>query len=145
MVVAILGTIWLTMFAMGRTRVLQSQNAPQTPAELWASWSEEARTEYVWGYVSGFREGKQAACYFYEGEMMKYTPDKGVPPEKLPKATCLAAMPDFTAPYLQSYVNSITDYYAKYPHDRQAGLPRIMVELAAPQDLTIDQIHEKLK
>ena len=71
-------------------------------------------------------------------------PHKAMPPESLPKATCLTAMPDFTAPYLQAYVDSITEYYAKYPHDRQAGLPRLMLELASPPGLTVDQIHEKL-
>jgi hypothetical protein len=141
---ATLTTVSLVVIALGAPKVVSGDNAPQTPAEIWSSWSREAREEYVWGYVSGFREGKRAACSFYEEKVTPNMPHKAVPPENLPKAACLTAMPDFTAPYLQAYVDSITDYYAKYPRDRQAGLPRLMLELASPPGLTVDQIHKKL-
>jgi hypothetical protein len=145
-IVVLLATLmaWLIVIAFGVPRAVRAENAPQTPAELWSSWTKEARAEYVWGYVSGFREGKSAACSFYEERVTPNMPHEAVPPEKLPKATCLTAMPDFTAPYLQAYVDAITDYYVKYPHDRQAGLPRLMLELASPPGLTVDQIHERL-
>lgn len=135
---------YLVVIALAGPRVARGENAPQTPAELWSSWSNETRVQYVWGYVSGFREGERAACSFYEEKMMPYMPHKAVPLEKLPKEQCLSAVPDFTAPYLQAYVQAITDYYARYPHDRQAGLPRLLLELASPPGLTVDQIHAKL-
>lgn len=130
----------LALLAIGRA---QAGSEPQTPAELWLSWSPEARAEYVQGYLSGFLEGKRAACSFYE-EKVAAAPQKPVPPDKLPRQACLAAQPDFKEPYFQTYVDAITNYYTKYPHDRQAGIPRILLELASPPSLTVDQIHEKL-
>jgi len=75
--------------------------------------------------------------------MTPYTPNKPVPPEKLPRAVCLDALPQFTAPYFQVYVDAITNYYAKYPKDPGAGVPLIMLELASHPGLTPDQIHAK--
>ena len=135
---------WLVVIPLAAPKVVRGENEPQTPAALWSSWSKEARAGYVWGYVSGFREGKQVACSFFEERITPNMPREAVPPENLPKATCLAAMPEFTTPYLQAYVDAITDYYAKYPHDRQAGLPRLLLEMASPPGLSVDQIHEKL-
>lgn len=139
-----LTTASLVVIALPAPKGVRGENEAQTPAELWSSWSKEARAEYVWGYVSGFREGKQAACSFFEERITPNMPHKAVPAENLPRATCLSAMPDFTASYLQAYVDAITDYYAKYPHDRQAGLPRLLLEMASPPGLSVDQIHDKL-
>lgn len=119
------------------------QNVPQTPAELWLSWSADAREEYVWGYLSGFVEGKRVGCSFYADKITPYTPRTPVPPEHLPRQACLDALPDFSKPS-KEYVDAMTNYYSRYPHDRQAGMPRILLELASPPGLTIDQIHEKL-
>jgi hypothetical protein len=125
-------------------RMAKAKSEPQTPAELWLSWSSEARQEYVWGYLSGFLEGKRAGCAFYADKILPYTPHKAVPPEELPRQACLSALPDFKEPYFTKYVDTITGYYEKYPNDRQAGMSRILLESATPPGLTIDQIHEKL-
>jgi hypothetical protein len=126
------------------SRTAKGESGPQTPAELWLSWSSDAREEYVWGYLSGFLEGKRAGCSFYADKIMPYTPHKAVPPEELPRQACLNALPDFTEPHFHKYVDAITSYYTKYPKDRQAGMSRILLESATPPGLTIDQIHEKL-
>jgi hypothetical protein len=118
-------------------------SGPQTPAELWLSWNSDARAEFVWGYLSGFVEGKRAACSFYADKITLYTPNKPVSPEELPRQACLNALPDFPKPS-KEYVDGITNYYKKYPNDRQAGMSRVLLELASPQGLTIDQIHAKL-
>lgn len=127
-----------------RTSVLRGEAGPQTPSELWNSWSREAKEEYVLGYVSGFREGKRAACSFYEEKVTQSSMHTVVPVNKPPKANCISETPEFRALYLQVYVDAITGYYSKYPNDRQAGLPRLMFEMTSPPDATIDQIHEKL-
>ena len=125
------------------SRTAKGESEPQTPAELWLSWSSNAKEEYVWGYLSGFIEGKRAGCSFYADKILPYTPHKPVSPEELPRQACLNALPDFVKPS-KEYVDAITNYYTKYPNDRQAGMPRILLELASPPGLTIDQIHEKL-
>lgn len=120
-----------------------AQSEPQTPAELWLSWSSDTRAEYVGGYVEGFVEGERSGCSFYADKITPYMPHKPGPPEKLPRLACLNALPDFVKP-TKEYVDTITNYYTKYPNDRQAGMSRILLESATPPGLTIDKIHEKL-
>ena len=104
--------------------------------------SPEAKEAYVWGYLHGFERGKREGCSFYEEKMRAYMHEP-VPPEELPQGVCLDALPRFTAPYFHAYADAITNYYVKYPKDPGVGPPIIMMELASPPGLTIDQIHAK--
>ena len=131
------------LVVIATSRMARGGNGSHGPAELWLSWSSEARTTYVWGYLHGFEQGKREGCTFYEDKMKAYMHEP-VTPEKLPRAVCLDALPQYPAPYFQVYVDAITAYFTKYPNDREAGAPRILEELASPPGLTIDQIHEKL-
>jgi len=125
------------------SRMARGGSGPQGPAQLWLSWSSEARTTYVWGYLHGLEQGKREGCSFYEDKMKAYMHEP-VTPEKLPRAVCLDALPRYPAPYFQVYVDAVTAYFTKYPNDREAGAPQILQELASPPGLTIDQIHAKL-
>ena len=133
--------------ALGSCLVLAASTAgtdapPATPAEEWLSWSAEAKLAYVRGYLHGFERGERNACYFYEEKNPTSSP---VPVEKLPRRVCLDSLPAFTDPNSQIYVETITSYFTKYPHDREGGLPLIMDLLATPPGLrNIDQIHAKL-
>ena len=118
-----------------RTR---AEKLPQTPAEEWLSWSPDAKMRYVHGYLEGFERGKKVACYWHEKKEAS-----SVGPY-LPAGTCVNSLPGFTEPYQHVYVEVITNYFTKYPHDRQAGVPIILDELASPPGLTVDQIHAKL-
>jgi hypothetical protein len=148
------GTVWVLVVVLVSAlsaltlvlhpRMAKGESEPQTPAELSLSWNSQGREEYVWGYLSGFLEGKRAGCSFYADKILPHTPHGSVPPEQLPRQACLNALPDFTEPYFHKYVDTITNYYKKYPNDRQAGMSRILLESASPPGLTIDQIHEKL-
>jgi hypothetical protein len=75
---------------------------------------------------------------------MKAYMNEPVRPEELPRAVCLDALPRYPEPNVQVYVEAITNYYVKYPNDPKAGPPIILMELASPPGLTIDQIHAKL-
>jgi hypothetical protein len=125
------------------SRTARGGNGPKGPAQLWLSWSPEARMTYVWGYLHGFERGKREGCSFYAARVEAHV-HEAVAPEKLPEAVCLDALPGYPAPYFQVYVDAITNYFTKYPNDREAGAPRILKELASPPGLTIDQIHAKL-
>lgn len=138
-VVVALGS-WLVVVAESWTA--GANVTPETPAEEWLSWSPESKLAYVRGYLHGFERGERDACYFYEEKMPTNSP---VPVEKLPRRICLDGLPEFTEPNSQIYVDTITSYFTKYPHDREGGLPLIMDLLAAPPGLrNIDQIHAKL-
>lgn len=128
-------------FLLLHERNVSAESNPQTPAELWFSWSPESKTNYVRGFLHGFEEGKRTGCSFY-GKHTRYS--RSDPREKLPGLVCLDSLPDFTATYFGTYVETISRYYTKYPNDREAGLPQIISELASPPALDVDQIHAKL-
>ncbi len=110
-----------------------SQKAePQNAAEIWLSWSPEARSNYVRGYLAGFEAGKHDGCS-YHGEKMA----------ALPEGICLDALPNFTAPYFGVYVDEMTAYYTKYPSDYKAGWPVLLHEMAASPGITVEQIYAK--
>ena len=134
----------LMLVAVGISQTESTKPGPQSPAELWLSWSSDAKAEYVWGFLSGFTEGKRAGCTFYAGRITPYMPHKPTPPEKLPRQECLNALLHFREPHFQTYVDVITNYYTKYPRDREAGLARILLEMVSVQNLSIDQIHAKI-
>ena len=135
-VVVGLGSFALIYF--GGPRAVPAEAAAQTPAEEWLSWSAQARQEYVHGYLQGFERGKRVACYLHD--------EKEVLSTNTPilDRVCMKSLPEFTEPYQHVYVDAITNYFTKDPHDRQAGPSRILDELASPPSLTVGQIHEKL-
>jgi hypothetical protein len=128
----------------GASMLSARQKAPHTFEEAWLSLNADAKAEFVHGYLEGFERGKREACYFYEDEMPTASP---VPVEHLPRRVCLDHLPEFkkASSYLV-YVETITNYYKKYPHNRQAGPSRIMLEMATPPGLrSIDEIHAKVE
>lgn len=135
-----------TLVLVGFGGSLRSDQEPQNPAEYWLFLSAEAKREYVHGYLSGFYEGKRAACHFYEEQITPYLPHEAVPPEKLPVHICMSTLPEFTASsHYQVYADTITKYFKKYPRDRQAAAATILERMATPPGLSdIDKIHAQL-
>jgi len=125
---------WSLLLTFG----IRAEKVPETPAEEWLSWSPDAKMRYVHGYLEGFERGKSVACYWHEEREASSTGPY------LPAGTCINSLPEFTESYQHVYVEAITNYFKKYPHDRQAGWSSILDELASPPSLTIDQIHAKL-
>jgi len=142
LVIVIASGSWAILAAVANLKA-NAKEPPQTEAELWLSWSAESKSAYVWGYLHGFERGKRDACYFYEEKMPTNSP---VPVEKLPRRVCLDSLPEFTEiGRYQVYVDTITNYYRKYPRDREGGLPLIMDLLATPPGLkNADEIHAQL-
>jgi hypothetical protein len=118
---------------------------PPTPAQLWLSWSADEKYGYVGGYLTGFQGGKRLACSFYEGKIAAHLPHKPLPPEKLPQHVCMTSLAYLVETHDNAYVDTITNYYTKYPHDREAEVSNILDAMAMPPGLSdIDQIHAKL-
>lgn len=141
----LVATAVCSLILVGALRVAHADDSPHNPAELWLSWSPQARETYVWGYMDGFQRGGHTACYFHAEKITPYLPQKAVPVEELPEVVCNKALPQFTeSMHFDVYVDAITQYYKKYPRDRQAGAGRLLEEMASPPSLTVDQIHEKL-
>lgn len=128
--------VFASCFAL--TFGMRAEKVPGTIAEEWLSWSPDGKMRYVHGDLEGFERGKRVACYWHEErEASSMGPH-------LPAGTCINSLAEFTEPYQHVYVEAITNYFKKYPHDRQAGYSSILDELASPPSLTIDQIHTKL-
>jgi hypothetical protein len=134
LLVVVIAFAWSLVLKVG----VRAEKVPQTPAEEWLSWSPEAKMRYVHGYLKGFERGKRVACYWHEAREASSTGPY------LPAGTCINNLPQFTEPYQHVYVEAITNYFRKYPNDRQAGWSSILDELASPPNLTIDKIHAKL-
>lgn len=116
-----------------------------TPAEDWTSLSADAKRSYVQGYLSGFRGGKREGCSFYGEKLAACLPHKPLPSGKLPQQVCMTSLPYLVETHDKAYVDTITNYYTKYPRDREAEVSNILDVMATPPGVTdIDQIHAKL-
>jgi hypothetical protein len=125
---------------------LVSPPPPPFPAQLWLSWSTDEKYGYVGGYLTGFQGGKRLACSFYECKMAAYLPHRPLPPENLPQQVCIKSLPYLVETHDNAYVDTITNYYTKYPHDREAEVSNILDVMSTPPGLTdIDQIHAQLE
>jgi hypothetical protein len=117
----------------------------RAPAEDWLSLSAEEKYGYVRGYLTGFQSGKRLACLSYESKIAAHLPRKPLPAGKLPQQVCMTSLPYLVETHGSAYVDTITNYYTKYPHDREAEVSNILDVMATPPGLTdIDQIHAKL-
>jgi hypothetical protein len=118
---------------------------PRAPAENWLSSSVDEKYGYVRGYLTGFQGGKRLACSFYKGKIAASLPHKPLPSETLPGQVCMTSLPYLVETHDNAYVDTITNYYTKYPHDREAEVSNILDAMAMPPGLSdIDQIHAKL-
>jgi hypothetical protein len=145
--VVFLSLVTVTCIIIPTQAWVQSKHVPQTSAERWLSLSDEAKSEYVHGYLFGFERGKRSACYFYAEKITPYLPHESIPPEKLPSSVCQQSLPQFTeSQNYDVYVDAITRYYKKYPLDRLGGVPLILDQIATPPGtMDIDLIHSRLK
>jgi hypothetical protein len=103
--------------------------------DTWLKWSSEARKTYVWGFSSAYARGYESACR----KMDKlWTAPLGLGPENDPLKECLAEEIGLSkgADY---YANAVTDFYTRYPGDRDIGIEEVVEQLA--KGLTVAQIH----
>jgi len=118
---------------------------PPTPAQSWLSWGTDRQYGFVRGYLTGFQNGKRLACSFYKGKIAASLPHETSPADNLPQQVCMTSLPYLVETHYYEYVDAITNYYTKYPHDREAEVSNILDAMATPPGLSdIDQIHANL-
>jgi len=85
--------------------------------DLWLKWNHSARESYVWGYTEGYTKGNMDSCK---------------------QGQCSQQQVDFSkgSDYL---VRSITDFYTRYPKDRDIYIDEILDLLG--KGLTLEEIH----
>jgi hypothetical protein len=85
--------------------------------DLWLKWNHSVRESYVWGYTEGYTKGNMDGCK---------------------QGQCSQQQVDFSkgSDYL---VRSITDFYTRYPKDRDIYIDEILDLLG--KGLTLEEIH----
>jgi hypothetical protein len=109
--------------------------------EDWMKWDSDTREIYVGCYFVAFNHGFKSAC------KKAALSDKSSSASKVseaPDEPCVAKMPQFTRP-VEFYSQKITDYYRSYPSDRYAMIRELLDYMSDSQNLTLEQIHERLK
>jgi hypothetical protein len=82
--------------------------------DTWLKWKESARESYVFGYFNGYSNRHDETCEPVQNEWQKEI-----------NTTVIA--------------NKITDYYRRYPEDREIDIAEVIEQLG--NGLTVEQIH----
>jgi hypothetical protein len=103
--------------------------------DLWLKWKHGARESYVWGFTEGYTKGQMDGCE----QGRKYSRgDIKSSHEDASEHSCPKEEHDFSkgSDYL---VRAITDFYTRYPEDRDIYIDEILDLLGKGQ--TLEQIH----
>jgi hypothetical protein len=118
----------------------------------WLSWTEIERNAYAYGLISGYLTGSLEACnaaddLFEVGQPHKLGDQHS--PSEMPSARCLAKRDNYSkCKYANSvvdcsaYTTVITEFYTKYPDQRQIAFVDLMRLLSDRSYKSADQLHK---
>ena len=119
----------------------------------WLSWSPGQRTTYVDGFITGYLQGSQIACYvsdelFEVGKPHRLGDQRD--PGDLPSARCLARMEEYSkakytegsGPDFTAYTGVITKFYTEHPEYRGIPFVNLMKSLSDRAYKTADQLYQ---
>lgn len=121
----------LTSCSMNKTRP-----EPLERGREWLSWTSSERNRYVLGYLDGYLTARHTACLaadslFEVGQPHRMGDDQH--PSEYPSGRCLESVDSFSrfkyidsALDLSTYVNVITEFYAKHPEYQGIPVPSVM-------------------
>jgi len=103
--------------------------------DTWLKWNRDSRENFLFGYISGYSTAygdvcRQVAAEPPEGGKSGY--------ENLPINKCLKGQLDFSKGS-DYFVKNITDFYTRYPEDRDIYIYEVVEQLA--NGLTLEKIH----
>jgi len=107
---------------------------PCCEGTLWLKASKDSRAAYVGGFIEGLTRGFGQGCL--SGTRDIEASKAGV--EADPLRNCLAKSYTFSRE-AEEYVKLVTDFYRKYPHDRDMPASDVLLKLS--QGLGLEQIH----
>jgi hypothetical protein len=109
--------------------------------DLWLSWSPDVREAYVGGFILGFRRGGWKVCR----DSFFGKPSSGAgTTKKNPYWACQDRVPQFSHMEDKFYADAITAFYKKYSADRWLFPWEVLLDMAEPPGLSIDQIHAQI-
>jgi len=97
--------------------------------DQWLQWNNTQRQIFVGGYVSGYADGLDRGCE--EGSK-----DSSSQPERLRKCE---DQTNYLSKDSQYYVESVTEFYMKYPKDHVVSPEEILGQFG--RGLTLEQIN----
>jgi hypothetical protein len=103
--------------------------------DTWLQWNHDAREKYVYGFSAGYAGGYESACRVMD---KLWTSPKGLDADNDPLKECVAKETSFSrsADY---YADAVTDFYTRYPGDRDIGIDEVVEQLA--KGLSVEQVH----
>jgi hypothetical protein len=114
--------------------VMVTAATPCCEGTQWLRAAEDARTAYIDGYVEGRLRGFGQGCLTGTEGVKASSPG----PDADPFHKCLSKNVTFSKTTME-YVKSITQFYEKYPEDRDMRVSEVLMDLS--QGLDLDQIH----
>jgi hypothetical protein len=93
-----------------------------TEGDEWLRWRRDARETYYMGYIFGLLKGYEEGCR-----------------QAGPEYRCTRPELDFTKGS-DYFVTEITNFYKRYPNDRDIAPHEVLEQLA--KGLTLEEIHE---
>jgi hypothetical protein len=126
---SVLMALWI--FAAGRLSGQRNWHQGDT----WLEWKHNARESYVFGYIVGYSTGRWDGC----GEGAKDSAREANPGDESDRThRCRHQGPDFSK-NMDYFVKTITDFYERYPEDREIDIGEVFEQLG--NGLTLEQIH----
>jgi hypothetical protein len=103
--------------------------------DAWLKWSHDAREEYVYGFSAGYATGYENACRLMDAV---WRDSKEVELENDPLQKCFDKE-DPLSRNVDYYSDAVTDFYKRYPDDRDLMIWEVLEQLA--KGLTVEHIH----
>jgi hypothetical protein len=104
--------------------------------DWWLKSNEDVRQTYTGAFVLGFGKGYGLGC---SNATKNLPPDPGLGLENNPRHECLQQEPNFSVD-TALIAKSITEFYQRFPDNRDVYVEEIIVSLAEGQ--TLDEIHQ---
>jgi len=103
--------------------------------DWWLKWKPTARETFVFGYTLGYGNGHSNGCF----QGTKGWPGRSkLDVANDPTSKCLEQIPDFSKG-TDFFVKSITEFYKRYPEDRDIYVAEVLEQLG--KGLTLEEIH----
>lgn len=136
----------------GRVEPVTSEMTADKPGEAWLRMSPRERTDFVSGFISGYKLGTLEGCTLADRMTKQVTPDVV---EEMKRsnfgtvAVCMERVGDFTrmtpsvenSQHYDVYVDKITALYQQYPDVRNQTPSVVMLRLKDGEDPTTSQLH----
>jgi hypothetical protein len=120
------------------TSTIFSTHRRDGDGNLWLRWDQSERKTYLSGYLDGYHSGHDEGCGTAI-DILAPTPSQLR--LKDPSRNCNNAEAHWLNPD-QSYADQITDFYSRFPDERDVPLPFMLWAMSGGNEWSAQKIHE---